>query len=83
VADELYLLDEKDFKTELSKIKSANPDLIYVIGTATSYVTIFNQAKEIGLDKPYLSVSSTEDPVFIAKQYCFCKHHLYLLQLRL
>lgn len=52
VADELYSSEEKDFRTYLTKIKSVNPDALF-INVATSGNTpglIVKQTAELGLD---------------------------------
>ncbi len=42
-----------DARTELSKIKDTNPDLVYFSSYAQEAITVFRQAKEIGLDVPF------------------------------
>lgn len=42
-----------DVKTELTKIKNTNPDLIYFAGYPQETVIAFKQAKELGLDVPF------------------------------
>lgn len=54
-----------DFRTELSKLKEANPDAVYLVGTAASYVNILEQAKELGISAKFISVASTESPVLL------------------
>lgn len=50
VAEEAYLQKDTDFKSTLTKIKSSNPDFIYVPGYYQEVGLIIKQAREIGLD---------------------------------
>ena len=65
VADEGYLLEASDFRTQLAKIKSTGPDVLFIVGTANHYAKILNQAKELGLRVQFVSMRSAEDPVLI------------------
>lgn len=65
VSEQTFAADQKDFRTELLKIKNTNSDIVYLVGTATNYLSILMQAKEIGLDKQFISISSTEDPILV------------------
>ncbi|MBS3078606.1 ABC transporter substrate-binding protein [Candidatus Pacearchaeota archaeon] len=62
VGDESYLTEAKDFRTSLLKLKEAKPNAVFIIGTATTYVDIFKQSKEIDFKTQYLSIYSAEDP---------------------
>lgn len=42
-----------DARTELAKIKNTEPDLVYFAGYPQESVTVFKQAKEIGLEVPF------------------------------
>lgn len=50
VADEVYSPEAKDFKTELTKIKAAKPDAIYVVPYSKEGAILIKQIKELGLD---------------------------------
>lgn len=52
VADEVFAPKEKDFKTHLAKIKSADPDALFInVGTGpTPAKTIIKQIGELGID---------------------------------
>jgi len=54
VADESYSTDDIDFKAQLTKIKSANPEAIYVPGYYTEVGLICRQARGLGLSIPLL-----------------------------
>lgn len=54
VAKEGYGADDKDFRTQLTKIQSSNPDVLFVPEYYQKDALIATQAKEIGLDIPML-----------------------------
>jgi branched-chain amino acid transport system substrate-binding protein len=50
VADETYTTGDTDFRTQILKIKTANPDVIYVVPqTPTPGVAVFRQLRENGV----------------------------------
>lgn len=54
VADESYEQDAKDFRTELQKIKAADPDVLYLIPYGEGGL-VLKQAKELGLQMPIIA----------------------------
>jgi len=52
VAEEFYLQKDTDFKATLTKIKSANPDFLYIPGYYQEVGMIVKQAKELGMNVP-------------------------------
>lgn len=54
VADEAYLAKDTDFKATLTKIKAANPDVLFVPGYYQEVGMIVKQAREMGLTMPIL-----------------------------
>lgn len=51
VAHEKFNPDSKDFKAQVLKIKSSNPDGVYLISqTYSSYTLVLKQLKEMGID---------------------------------
>jgi branched-chain amino acid transport system substrate-binding protein len=56
---------DKDFKTVLTSIKTKNPDLIYFGGIYPEAGLLVRQAREIGLNVPFMSGDGTIDPKFI------------------
>jgi branched-chain amino acid transport system substrate-binding protein len=54
VADEAYSQTDLDFRGQLTKIKNADPDAIYVPGYYTQVAAICRQAKELGIKAPLL-----------------------------
>jgi len=62
VSSERVQLTATDFRTELAKIKSANPDIIFVVHLAKPLGIFIKQARELGLTSGLLSHSEAEDP---------------------
>lgn len=54
VAVEVYMDKDESFKTQLTSIKSKNPDCLYIAGYYPEAAKIAQQAKEMGLDVPLL-----------------------------
>ncbi len=54
VAKEGYGADDKDFRTQLTKIQATNPDVLFVPDYYQKDALIATQAKEIGLTMPML-----------------------------
>ncbi|MBI4688741.1 MAG: branched-chain amino acid ABC transporter substrate-binding protein [Nitrospirae bacterium] len=56
---------DKDFKTVLTSIKEKKPELIYFGGIYPEAGLLVKQARELGLDIPFMSGDGTIDPKFI------------------
>ena len=54
VSEEAYLAKDTDFKATLTKIKAANPDVLFVPGYYQEVGMIIKQAREMGLTMPIL-----------------------------
>ncbi len=65
VANESYEKGSKDFKTQILKIKNANPDGIYVLSYPEELPIIFKQAKELNLNKIFLGTETFESQQLI------------------
>ena len=52
VSEEAYLQKDTDFKAALTKIKAANPDIIFVPGYYQEVGMIVKQARELGITQP-------------------------------
>ncbi len=61
VADEAYPQDASNFRSQLAKIKGANPQAVYLIGYR-EVGTLLKQATELGLRTRYFSTILFEDP---------------------
>ncbi len=56
---------DKDFKTVLTAIKQMNPELIFFGGIYGESGLLVKQAREIGINAPFMSGDGTIDPKFI------------------
>lgn len=59
---ESYEQDATDFRTQLTKIASSHPDIIYLPGYYKELAGILNQSVELGIKIPMRSVVCFEDP---------------------
>ncbi len=58
-------IDASDFRTELTKIKALNPDIIFVAQLAKPLGNLLKEANELGLKSKILGNSQNEDPTVI------------------
>jgi len=61
VAEEGYEQTTNDLKTQLSKIKEKNPDLIYFVGYTEASIIGLKQMKELDMDVQTLGADAWED----------------------
>jgi branched-chain amino acid transport system substrate-binding protein len=65
VAKQGYARTNTDFRTQLTAIKAAKPDVVYLVSDPDSSVMIIPQARrEIGLDTIFVSVENNDDPIY-------------------
>ncbi len=62
VAEQSYSEGDSDFHAQLTQIKAANPELIYVPGYYTEVGTIARQARELGITAPLLGGDGWDSP---------------------
>jgi branched-chain amino acid transport system substrate-binding protein len=62
VARERYVLGTKDFRTQLTNIKAANPDALFIGGFFAEIAKIARQAKELGADFQLTTADSCTIP---------------------
>lgn len=62
VSENMYALAANDFRTELTKIKEANPDVILAINLGGNMGNLLKQAREMGIKTPIISYVHAEDP---------------------
>lgn len=65
VAEQKYTGGDKDFKAQLTAIKAANPDAIFVPGYYTEAGLIVSQARQLGIIVPILGGDGWEAPELI------------------
>jgi branched-chain amino acid transport system substrate-binding protein len=62
VAQESYAEGDIEFKAQLTAIKATNPDVIYAPGYYTECALIARQARELGLEVPFLGGDGWDSP---------------------
>lgn len=60
-----YNTGDQDFKEQLINIKALNPDAIFAPGNYTEGALLVKQAREIGIDVPFIATDTWETPEFI------------------
>jgi branched-chain amino acid transport system substrate-binding protein len=65
VFEQTYPFQEKDFKPYLSKVKEANPDILFASGYYFQTGPIVQQARELGLDIQILGEEGADSPKFL------------------
>jgi len=65
VYSQTYPMSEKDFKAYLSKIKEANPDLLFASGYYFQSGPIAKQAREMGLTVPIMGEEGADSPMLM------------------
>lgn len=66
VADEMTSLDITDFRTNLTKIRDAKPDVIFVTQLTGALGTIIKQTKDLNINAPLVGNYQNEDPVVLS-----------------
>lgn len=66
-----YNTGDMDFTAQLTNLKSLKPDAIFAPGNYTESALLIKQARELGLDVPFLGGDTWEAPEFldVGKQY--------------
>jgi len=62
VDEESYAQKDTDFNAQLTKIKAANPDVIYVPGYYTEVGLIIKQARQLGIKQAFLGTDGWDSP---------------------
>jgi branched-chain amino acid transport system substrate-binding protein len=80
VTDQSYSQGDSDFRAQMTAIKGANPDAIYVPGYYTEVGTIVHQARELGITVPFLGSDGWDSPKLweiggAALNGCFFSNH--------
>ena len=59
---EAFNVGDKDFKTQLTKIRTASPEAIYIPNYTAEMAQILEQASQLGMDIPFLSCDGFSNP---------------------
>ena len=62
VAEETALQGDKDFKTQLTKIKGTNPEALYIPNYVAEIAQILEQAKQLGINAKLYSADGFSNP---------------------
>jgi branched-chain amino acid transport system substrate-binding protein len=62
VGEEAYIAKDTDFRATLTRIKSSNPDFVFLPGYYEEVGLIIKQAREIGLDVPFMGGDGWDSP---------------------
>ncbi|MBU4369848.1 penicillin-binding protein activator [Patescibacteria group bacterium] len=70
VGEENYLIEETDFRTQLTKIKAKNPEAIFLLSDGKTAGIVLKQAKELGVEAQFFGIRSlqSEDLLSIAQE---------------
>jgi len=80
VATESYMQNDKDFKTQLTKLKALKPDVVFVPGYYNEVSLIVKQARELGLTMPFIGGDGWDSPKLVeiggqAVEGCYFSNH--------
>ncbi|MGM9571444.1 MAG: ABC transporter substrate-binding protein [bacterium] len=80
VGEEAYSQKDTDFNAQLTKIKSLNPDVIFVPGYYAEVGLIAKQAKQLGIEAPLVGADGWDSPELIkiagdAINGCYFSNH--------
>jgi len=80
IAEQSFSQGDSDFRAQLTAIKAANPEAIYVPGYYTEVGTIVHQARELGITVPFLGGDGWDSPKLweiggAALNGCFFSNH--------
>ena len=65
VKEEAYVAKDTDFRTQLTNIKAANPDFIFIPGYYEEVGLIVKQAREMGITVPLMGADGWDSPTLI------------------
>ena len=69
VADQSYKTGDKDFRTQLTKIKQSDADVIFIGGVPKEAALAIKQARELGIKLPFIATETslgTQDVIDVA-----------------
>ncbi|MFX3673628.1 MAG: ABC transporter substrate-binding protein [Paenisporosarcina sp.] len=65
VAEEAYVAKDTDFRSTLTRLKSAKPDFIFIPGYYEEVGLIVKQAREMGIDVPLMGADGWDSPKLV------------------
>lgn len=65
IISEGHAVGAPDFRTELAKIKSAKPDVLFLASQMPAISLVIRQAKELGIECPIIGTETMQDEKFV------------------
>lgn len=65
VLEEAYVAKDTDFKSTLTRLKSANPEFIFIPGYYEEVGLIVKQARELGIEAPLMGADGWDSPTLV------------------
>ncbi|PLR77085.1 ethanolamine utilization protein EutJ [Bacillus sp. V3-13] len=65
VGEEAYVAKDTDFRATLTRIKSKNPEFVFLPGYYEEVGLIVKQARELGLDVPFMGGDGWDSPTLV------------------
>ncbi|MGM0923885.1 MAG: ABC transporter substrate-binding protein [Bacillota bacterium] len=65
VSEEAYVAKDTDFRATLTRIKSSNPEFVFLPGYYEEVGLIVKQARELGIDVPFMGGDGWDSPKLI------------------
>lgn len=65
IGEEAYVAKDTDFRATLTRLKSKNPEFVYIPGYYEEVGLILKQAKELGLDVPFMGGDGWDSPTLV------------------
>lgn len=65
VAEEAYVAKDTDFRATLTRIKSKNPEFVFIPGYYEEVGLIIKQARELGLNVPFMGADGWDSPKLV------------------
>lgn len=66
LTEETFLMEDIDFRTQLLKIKSKNPEAVFLLAEAKTAGVILKQAKELGIKTKFFGIQSLQNKDLIS-----------------
>jgi len=65
IGEEAYVAKDTDFRATLTRLKSKNPEFVYIPGYYEEVGLILKQAKELGFDVPFMGGDGWDSPTLV------------------
>jgi branched-chain amino acid transport system substrate-binding protein len=65
VSEESYVAKDTDFRSTLTRIKSENPEFVFIPGYYEEVGLIIKQAREMGITVPFMGADGWDSPILV------------------